>query len=66
VVRLPKRPNVHVHFFPPAEGGPRPGESAGELMQRLLAQIRDGAPYATPGRSRSAAKYAERARNRSA
>jgi 1-acyl-sn-glycerol-3-phosphate acyltransferase len=65
VVRLPKRPNVHVHFFPPAEGTPRPGESAGELMQRLLAQIRDGAPYAAPGRSRSAAKFAQRVKNRS-
>jgi 1-acyl-sn-glycerol-3-phosphate acyltransferase len=58
VVRLPKRPRIAVEFFRPSGGGVRPGESAGDLMSRLLAEIRRGAPYSIPGRRRTAARYA--------
>jgi 1-acyl-sn-glycerol-3-phosphate acyltransferase len=61
VVRLPKRPRINVEFFRPVGGGARPGESAGELMTRLVAEVRDGAPYTVPGRRRTAAKLAKRA-----
>jgi len=57
VVRLPKRPSVTVGFFAPAGGRPKPGESATELMARLLAELRDGAPPTVPGRRRTAAKF---------
>ncbi len=65
VVRVPKRPRIHVHFFRPTDGTARPGESAGELMARLLVQIRDGAPYVAPGRSRTATKLARRVKDAS-
>jgi 1-acyl-sn-glycerol-3-phosphate acyltransferase len=55
VVRLPKRPRISVEFFTPAGGQPKPGESAAELMVRLLAELRDGAPPTVPGRARTAA-----------
>ena len=49
-IRFPKRPAVRVEFFPPAGGDRRPGESAGELSARLLAEIRAKAPPARSGR----------------
>jgi 1-acyl-sn-glycerol-3-phosphate acyltransferase len=61
VVRLPKRPRISVEFFRPSGGGVRPGESAAELMQRLVAEIRAHAPYSIPGRRRTAAKFTQRA-----
>lgn len=57
VVRVPKRPSVTVEFFLPTGGQMQPGESAGQFSERLLAEIRDGAPYEVPGRSRTAAKF---------
>lgn len=57
VVRFPRRPSVRVTFFRPAGGPARPGESAGDLMTRLLDEIRAGAPHDVPGRRRKAAKY---------
>ena len=44
VGKFPKRPKITVHFFKPAEGGLKPGESAGELASRLLEEIRAKAP----------------------
>jgi 1-acyl-sn-glycerol-3-phosphate acyltransferase len=57
VVRIPKRPSVSVEFFLPNGGQQRPGESAAEFSERLVAELRDGAPYEIPGRKRTAAKY---------
>jgi 1-acyl-sn-glycerol-3-phosphate acyltransferase len=39
-----KRPRVKVHFFAPAQGGLRPGESAAEMSVRLLEEIRAKVP----------------------
>jgi 1-acyl-sn-glycerol-3-phosphate acyltransferase len=53
-VDIPKfprsRPQVRVRFFPPAGGQPRAGESAKELSDRLLAEIRSYAPIRQAGR----------------
>lgn len=63
VVRLPKRPSVTVDFFTPAGGPRQPGESATDLMMRLVAELREGAPRTVPGRSRTAAKFRARLRS---
>jgi 1-acyl-sn-glycerol-3-phosphate acyltransferase len=57
VVRLPKRPSVTVDFYLPAGGGLQPGETAHEFSDRLLAELREGAPREIPGRKKTAAKY---------
>ncbi len=57
VVRLPKRPKVTVEFFRPAGGQLQPGESAADFSDRLLAELRDGAPREIPGRRRTAGKH---------
>ena len=57
IVRFPKRPRIRVEFFDPAGGQLKPGESAAELITRVMAEIRAGAPVALPGRRRKAAKY---------
>ena len=57
VVRLPKRPSVTVDFFTPTSGPLRPDESAADLMDRLLVELRQDAPRTIPGRARAAAKY---------
>jgi 1-acyl-sn-glycerol-3-phosphate acyltransferase len=57
VVRLPTRPKVTVEFFRPAGGQLQPGESAADFSDRLLAELREGAPREIPGRRRTAAKY---------
>ena len=57
VVRAPKRPHITVEFFRPRDGRPRPGESAAEFAERLLAELREKAPREIPGRKRTAAKY---------
>jgi 1-acyl-sn-glycerol-3-phosphate acyltransferase len=53
-VDIPKfprsRPHVHVDFFPPREGGPKPGESYNELGARLLAELRERSPISHAGR----------------
>ncbi len=64
VVRVPKRPRVSVEFYRPAGGQLQPGESALEFSERLLAELRAGAPREIAGRRRAAAKHraaAERA-----
>lgn len=57
VVRVPKRPSVTVEFFLPSGGQLQPGETAAGFSERLLAEIREGAPYEIPGRSRTAARF---------
>ena len=57
VVRVPHRPSVTVEFYRPAGGGRQPGETAEEFAERLLAELREGAPREVPGRTRTAAKY---------
>lgn len=64
VVRFPTRPDVSVEFFRPAGGQRRPGEPAQDLADRLVAELRDGAPYEVPGRRRTAAKFRARAAGR--
>ncbi|MEP7019840.1 MAG: lysophospholipid acyltransferase family protein [Pseudonocardiales bacterium] len=57
VVRCPKRPRIRVEFFEPADGPPRPGESAVALTKRTMAEVRARAPYAIPGRRRKAVEF---------
>jgi 1-acyl-sn-glycerol-3-phosphate acyltransferase len=57
IVRVPKRPRIRVEFFEPSGGQPRPDESAISLTRRTMAEVRDGAPYAVPGRRKKAAEY---------
>jgi 1-acyl-sn-glycerol-3-phosphate acyltransferase len=57
VVRLPKRPRITVEFFRPAGGALQPGETPAHFSDRLLAELRAGAPREVPGRRRTAAKY---------
>jgi 1-acyl-sn-glycerol-3-phosphate acyltransferase len=61
IVRVPKRPRIRVEFFAPAGGGAQPGESAADLVVRIMEEIRGRAPIAIPGRRRTAAKYRARA-----
>ena len=57
VVRLPHRPTVTVDFYLPAGGGRQPAESVDDFAERLLAELREGAPREVPGRGKTAAKY---------
>jgi 1-acyl-sn-glycerol-3-phosphate acyltransferase len=64
IIRVPKRPSIRVEFFGPSSGQARPGESASELMVRVVDDLRAHAPVAIPGRRRTAERYraaAERA-----
>jgi 1-acyl-sn-glycerol-3-phosphate acyltransferase len=61
VVRLPKRPSVTVEFYLPAAGGKQPGETATDFADRLLAELREGAPREIPGRKKTAAKHRTKA-----
>jgi 1-acyl-sn-glycerol-3-phosphate acyltransferase len=63
VVRLPKRPSVTVDFYLPTGGQLQPGESAAAFAERLVADLREGAPYEIPGRKRTAAKYARQSQS---
>jgi 1-acyl-sn-glycerol-3-phosphate acyltransferase len=47
-VRFPRRPQVRVSFFEPANGQPRSDEEPGELAERLLDEIRERVPPAPP------------------
>ncbi|HSS32837.1 MAG TPA: lysophospholipid acyltransferase family protein [Solirubrobacterales bacterium] len=38
---FPRRPRLHVRFFDPAGGQPRPDEEPAELSARLLAEVRE-------------------------
>lgn len=50
IARFPKRPNLHVRFFEPASGQVDPSESAAQIAERLVAEIRDIAPQVDAGR----------------
>ena len=50
VIRFPKRPDLRVRFFRPAEGPLRPGEDLADFSARLLAEIRAEAPRTPCGR----------------
>ena len=60
VVRVPRRPHVRVEFFPPAQGQAHPGETAAQLSERLLAEIRSATPRSVPGRRRTERKFRSR------
>jgi 1-acyl-sn-glycerol-3-phosphate acyltransferase len=57
VARAPVRPSITVDFFRPRAGRIRSGESAAEFSERLVAELREGAPYEIPGRRRTAERY---------
>lgn len=50
---FPRRPRLRTRFFEPAGGQARPGEEAGELAARLLAEIRELVPPSVSARRRS-------------
>jgi 1-acyl-sn-glycerol-3-phosphate acyltransferase len=50
-VRFPRRPRVTVRFFPPAEGGIKPGEEAQAFSARLLRELRTRVPVTPAGRN---------------
>jgi 1-acyl-sn-glycerol-3-phosphate acyltransferase len=50
IVRFPRRPRLRVEFFRPADGQPRADETAVGLTKRVMAEVRDGAPYVACGR----------------
>jgi len=57
VVRFPKRPRITVDFYRPAGGSLQPDETPAQFAERLLAELREGAPREIPGRKRTAAKF---------
>ena len=57
IIRAPKRPTIEVDFYIPEDPKPRPGESAGAYVVRLMADIRRRAPIALPGRKKTAERY---------
>ena len=61
VVRAPKRPSITVEFYLPEGGQLRPGETAAQFADRLLSELRAGAPREVPGRKTTAAKYRAKA-----
>jgi 1-acyl-sn-glycerol-3-phosphate acyltransferase len=50
---FPRRPHLHVRFFEPAGGQPRPDEDPGELSARLLAEVRALVPPSLSYRKRN-------------
>jgi 1-acyl-sn-glycerol-3-phosphate acyltransferase len=59
IVRFPHRPRLRVEFFDP--GQPAEGESAIKVTRRIMADIRNRAPAAVPGRPRKARQFAREA-----
>jgi 1-acyl-sn-glycerol-3-phosphate acyltransferase len=49
---FPRRPHLRIRFFEPRGGQPKPGEEAGELAVRLLAEIRELVPPSISARKR--------------
>ncbi len=56
IVRFPRRPRIRVEFFEPSGGQVQPDESPVGLTKRVMAEVRGRAPYAIPGRRKTAAK----------
>ena len=52
---FPRRARLRVRFFEPADGQAQPGEEAGELAVRLLAEIRELVPPSISARKRGSA-----------
>jgi 1-acyl-sn-glycerol-3-phosphate acyltransferase len=50
LARFPRRPRIRVEFFEPSGGQASPDESAIRLTRRVMAEIRQRAPYAAAGR----------------
>jgi 1-acyl-sn-glycerol-3-phosphate acyltransferase len=50
-VRFPRRPRVTVRFFPPSDGGIKPGEEPSAFAARLLRELRARAPVVPAGRN---------------
>jgi 1-acyl-sn-glycerol-3-phosphate acyltransferase len=50
---FPRRPRLKIRFFEPAGGQAQPGEEAGELAVRLLAEIRELVPPSISARKRA-------------
>jgi 1-acyl-sn-glycerol-3-phosphate acyltransferase len=57
IQRLPKRPRIAVHFYLPKEPVPLAGEGCTEFVARLMAEIRQSAPVAVPGRRKAADRF---------
>lgn len=53
-VRFPKRPSTRVRFFEPASGQTGPDETAADVAERLLVEIRAVAPRLEAGRNPAA------------
>jgi 1-acyl-sn-glycerol-3-phosphate acyltransferase len=56
MVRFPKRPAIRVRFFEPASGQTRPGETPGEISERLITEIRALARPVDAGRDPAATR----------
>jgi 1-acyl-sn-glycerol-3-phosphate acyltransferase len=52
---FPHRPHLRIRFFEPRDGQAKPGEEAGELAVRLLAEIRELVPPSISARKRGSA-----------
>jgi 1-acyl-sn-glycerol-3-phosphate acyltransferase len=52
IARFPARPRITVEFFEPHDGQPHDGESAIKLTRRVMADIRERAPFVAAGRGR--------------
>jgi 1-acyl-sn-glycerol-3-phosphate acyltransferase len=50
-VRFPRRPRVTVRFFPPKDGGIKPGEAPQAFSARLLRELRCRVPVVPAGRN---------------
>ena len=66
LARFPTRPDLHVHFFEPASGQVDPSETAGQISERLVAEIRAVAPPVDAGRdpAKTLADYERKADER--
>jgi 1-acyl-sn-glycerol-3-phosphate acyltransferase len=53
IARFPARPRITVEFFEPREGQAQDGESAIKLTRRVMADIRERAPFVAAGRAQT-------------
>ncbi|GGC57942.1 lysophospholipid acyltransferase family protein [Hoyosella rhizosphaerae] len=60
IVRFPKRPSIRIELFEPKDGQMKPDESPADFSNRIMAEIRERAPFALPGRKKTATKYRTR------
>jgi 1-acyl-sn-glycerol-3-phosphate acyltransferase len=57
IVRFPRRPRIRVEFFLPSDGQAAPGESAIKLTRRVMADVRNRAPYVKRGREKRLSRH---------